>query len=237
MDRTTIPPHALRSGDLLFFDRPSFIQRFSGFVDDEFRGVAVVEVVSGSPVIHLCGRTAGFETRDLAAIIADYDRIAVGRAPDCGCTGRVSTWLSASMTEPNHYPVAALVPAFFLSGARNLEGGLVSVLVRLGAIAGGLAAAWLHRPFLRGRSAYICSTWIAAGQMLACPQHRLSASLTGPKMASTATLGPVWPMAAQPRWLRAVDRMLAEWYLTPSDLWRAVPVERRAELLRPSVRP
>ena len=225
---STLHVDDLRSGDLLFFARPSFIQRFSGYVGDDFRGVAVFDRVDGQPVMHLCGRTNGFETRRLTDVIDAYDRIAVGRAPRCHCTSSMLTELQSMLAERNTYPTTALLPAFLLSWAREIDRGVGSLLARAVVVPLVLADAALRGSLRCRTNRFMCSTWVAAGQPAVCPQHRL-----------TYRLGQTKPGDGSDRTARTglegwLDRTLARWYLTPSDLWRAMPDGRRAELTTPS---
>lgn len=216
----------LRPGDLLFFARPSLIQRFSENVDDEFRGVAVFDQIDDRRVFHLCGRTAGFETRELIDVIPHYDRIAVGRSARCQCTSSMLAWVRSKLSESNRYQTTALLLAFFLSWARNPRPGFRGSAVSWLVTALVVLDARVHRVLNRNRNAYICSTWMADAQLLVCPSHRITCDLTSSKPTGKTAHDPL----ALGRRRQAINQLLISRFLTPSDLWRAVPRDRRAEL-------
>lgn len=222
-DKTTIGTTDLRRGDLLFFARPSTIQRFSGYVGDDYRGVAVVDRIGGKTVIIQCGRERGFEIRPLDPIIRLFDTIAVGSAPDCHCINDVMDRAHRQLDSSNRYPTAALVPAFFLSGARQPSNRLRSVAMRAAVIPLAVLFGLGLELWRGGRSANMCSTFAASCYQLSCAAHQLHFAPTKPK-PDQANL----PAGVRGRsW---IDRLLVRWYLTPSDLWRSLPSERRHRL-------
>jgi hypothetical protein len=128
-----------------------------------------------------------------------------------------------TMRQPNAYPTSAIPPAGVLSLARNLD-GIVSLLARsvvipplllLGLVLG------TGRPGCR----YLCSTWLADEQRSICLAHQLTCALSRPKSAGS----PPRPMR------RFIDRQLAKWFLLPTDLWRALPADRRFGLELPAI--
>lgn len=193
------------------------IQSWSLAVGDRFRGVAIAEWLDGELTMIQCGHPAGFERRTVADLVERYNHIGVGKRADCRCRGAVVERCRASLNEPNHYPLVALLPAFLLSWARNhhrllpSRARMAALAPPLSLLAAGLGSlARITRP---NTSSFICSTFIDATMDAACPQHRLEVVLTAPKPEpGTQVRASTDPVA----------ELLRSWYLTPSDLWRAL---------------
>ncbi len=207
------------SGDLFLFARPSPIQYLSDLIDDPFRGIGVaIRTADGVSVVYV-GR-AGVVTADLAAISARFDAIAVGRRPDCVCMGEVLEAVGRLAAEANHYPLSSLVGAFVLSAART-PGVRSPWSAPLRRTAGLLARAQARGLDVRVRAGhrFICSTFVAAAYEHACPRHHLDVPIACSKGCRPGE-------APNP-----ADLRLTRYFVTPSDLWRATPTDRRARLV------
>jgi hypothetical protein len=213
-----LPLEAVQPGDLLFFNRPSLIQSWSDTVDDEFRGVAIADRRDGQLVMLQCGHPGGFEVRVVADLVNRYDMIGVGRAPECACVDDMLAWAWQRMEDDNHYPLTSLLPAFFLSWARNTESGRRLLLRRalvVPAVALVASVFSIGGHLRSGRSwTFICSTFVAAASAGGCPAHRLD-RIMGRSKADPRLQGSL------------LGQILERWYSTPSDLWRATSEERR----------
>lgn len=209
---------AVEPGDLLFFARPSLIQRWSAAVDDDFRGIAIADRLDGRLVMLQCGHPKGFECRDVAEIVDDFDIIGIGRAPTCHCVDDVLQWARQRLPEANHYPLASLLPAFLLSWARNAQTSRLALL-RLMLIGGPITVVGMLLSVgarLRSRRSwtFICSTFVVEALERGCTRHQPVTA-----MGRTKTDDPAEPSC--------LDGLFRRWYLTPSDLWRSLPNSHR----------
>lgn len=143
---------ALRTGDLLFFARPSLIQWFGERIGDPFRGVGIAVRSDEALVAVYWGRT-GLCTLDLTGDLDRYSSIwAV--ALDCGCAPGVPDRVRTVAAATDRYDLASLVPAWFVGRVRERPRGPVAGSVRGGAT----YLARRHRARARTR---ICSSFVA----------------------------------------------------------------------------
>lgn len=205
----------LATGDLLFFARPSLIQWFGELVADPYRGVGIVELIDGRPVVYYCGR-AGVVRAEVADMVAGgrYQAIAVGRLDQRPDGVDAIGWVHRHYGRSIHYPVSVIPPAFFLSAARTWRGRGAAIVL---AVVVRVLEYWcgMHQLLVRSDHVFICSTFIADALGHNDDHRPLTPRLSRPKH-----------QVRQGRLSRA-DRTLARLLLTPSDLWRSLHPNQR----------
>ena len=210
---TTI--EGLTPGLVVFCTRPSFMARLNASVGDEWRHVGiVVETADGGLAISGVGRLAKHFLMPLDAL-RTYSRVGVASVFASATEIELAqTWAAGFDGSKVHYPSSAVPMAGLLSWARTANAPVRrAVVVRLA----HRYCMWMSRQHVDDR-VFICSTYVAAAMNAASPEP-VRFAMTEQKRTAT-----------RPDQVGLTATLLARWLATPSDLWRAIPAEQRAEV-------